>query len=207
VSGLRATGSFDWTVDDVFLPERRTMVHAGVPLDNQWNHWPGISYALPAQAWVGPHHSAVITGIARAGIDALIELAGAKTPRGRTDRLCDNPQVQDAVGRADTILNAGRAYRSATITEIWNTVAAGEETTLAQRARARLAAAYAADSARTAMDLMFRHGGSTSYRRDSRLAECWRDLQVVGQAVTVMPEWYPMGGRVFLDMDPGPRLR
>ena len=36
VLGLRATGSFDWTVEDAFLPERRTMVHAGVPLDNQW---------------------------------------------------------------------------------------------------------------------------------------------------------------------------
>ena len=83
VGGMRATGSFDWTVEDVFLPERRTMVHAGIPLDNQWKRWPGISYALPAQAWVGPHHSAVITGIARAGIEALIELAGAKTPRGR----------------------------------------------------------------------------------------------------------------------------
>ena len=207
VSGLRATGSFDWTVDDVFLPERRTMVHAGVPLDNQWKRWPGLSYAVPAQTWVGPHHSAVITGIARAGIDALIELAGEKTPRGRTGRLCDNPQVQDAVGRADTILNAGRAYRSATITEVWNTVAAGEDTTLDQRARCRLAAAYAADSAREAMDLMFRHGGSTSYRRESRLAECWRDLHVVGQAVTLMPEWYPMGGRVLMNMDPGPRLR
>src|ERR671910_881920 len=101
VSGMRATGSFDWTVDDVFLPERRTMVHAGVPLDNQWKRWPGITYALPAQAWVGPHHSAVITGIARAGIDALIELAGGKTPRGRTGLLCENPQVQDAVGGAD----------------------------------------------------------------------------------------------------------
>jgi indole-3-acetate monooxygenase len=207
VAGLRATGSFDWTVKDVFLPERRTMVHAGVPLDNQWKRWPGVSYALPAQAWVGPHHSAVITGIARAGIDALIELAGEKTPRGRTDRLCENPQVQDAVGRADTILNAGRAYRSATVTEVWNTVAAGEETTLEQRARCRLSAAYAADSAREAMDLMYRHGGSTSYRRESRLAECWRNLHVVGQAVTLMPEWYPMGGRVFLNMDPGPRLR
>jgi alkylation response protein AidB-like acyl-CoA dehydrogenase len=207
VAGLRATGSFDWTVTDVFLPERRTMVHAGIPLDNQWKRWPGICYALPAQAWVGPHHSAVITGIARAGIDALIELASEKTPRGRTDRLCESPQVQDAVGRADTILNAGRAYRSATIAEVWNTVAAGEDTTLEQRARCRLAAAYAADSAREAMDLMYRHGGSTSYRRASRLAECWRDLHVVGQAVTVMPEWYPMGGRVFLGMDPGPRLR
>ena len=207
VAGLRATGSFDWTVDDVFLPERRTMVHAGVPLDNQWKRWPGLTYALPAQAWVGPHHSAVITGIARAGIDALIELASDKTPRGRSVRLCDDPLVQDAVGRADTILNAGRAYRSAAIAEVWNTVAAGEESTLLQRARCRLAAAYAADSAREAMDLMFRHGGSTSYRRESRLAECWRDLHVVGQAVTLMPEWYPMGGRVLLGMDPGPRLR
>src|SRR5215831_12281877 len=207
VAGLRATGSFDWTVEDVFLPERRVMVHAGVPLDNQWKRWPGVSYALPAQAWVGPHHSAVITGIARAGIDALIELASAKTPRGRTVRLCDDPQVQEAVGRADTILNAGRAYRTAMITDVWNTVASGEETSLEQRARCRLAAAYAADSAREAMDLMFRHGGSTSYRRESRLAECWRDLHVVGQAVTLMPEWYPMGGRALLHMDPGPRLR
>src|SRR6266850_5196949 len=207
VSGLRATGSFDWMVDDAFLPERRTMVHAGVPLDNQWSHWPGISYALPAQAWVGPHHSAVITGIARAGIDALIELATEKTPRGRTSRLCDNPQVQDAIGRADAILNAGRAYRSATITEVWNTIAAGEDTTLEQRARCRLAAVHASESARQAMDLVYRQGGSTSYRRESRLAECWRDLQVVGQAVTIMPEWYPMGGRVFMKMDPGPRLR
>jgi indole-3-acetate monooxygenase len=207
VAGMRATGSFDWTVEDVFLPERRTMVHAGIPLDNQWQRWPGISYALPAQAWVGPHHCAVITGIARAGIDALIDLAGAKTPRGRTGRLCENPQVQDAVGRADAILNAGRAYRSAMITELWNTVAAGEETTLEQRARCRLAAVHAADCAREAMDLMYRLGGSTSYRRESRLAECWRDLHVVGQAVTIAPEWYPIGGRALMKMDPGPRLR
>ena len=42
-----------------------------------------------------------------------------------------------------------------------------------------------ADSARQAMDLMYRHGGSTSFKRESRLAECWRDLQVVGQTVTI----------------------
>ena len=84
------------------------------------------------------------TGVARAGIDALIVLAGAKTPRGRTGALlCENPQVQDAVGRADATLNAGRAYRSAMIAELWNTVASGQKTTLEQRARCRLAAVYA----------------------------------------------------------------
>lgn len=207
VAGLRGTGSFDWTVKDVFLPERRTMIHAGMPLDNQWSRWSGLTYALPSVCWVGPHHSAVITGIARAGITALISLAADKTPRGRTGRLCENPQVQDAVGRADAILNAGRFYRSATITELWNTVAAGKETTLEQRARCRLASTYAADSAREAMDLVYRHGGSTSFKRESRLAECWRDLHVVGQTVTIAPEWYPIGGRVHLGMDPGPRLR
>jgi indole-3-acetate monooxygenase len=209
VTGLRGTGSFDWTVKDVFLPERRSMPHTGVLLDNQWSHWPGTTYALPVQCWVGMHHSAVITGIARAGIDALIELAGGKTPRGRAGGglLCENPQVQDAVGRADAILNAGRAYRTAMITELWNTVASGMETTLEQRARCRLASIYAGDSARQAMDLMYRAGGSTSFKQESRLAECWRDLHVVGQTVTIAPEWYPIGGRVYLGMDPGPRLR
>src|ERR1700757_1424450 len=208
VTGLRGTGSFDWTVEDVFLPERRTMPQIGIPLENQWARWPGLTYQLPVQCWVGPHHSAVITGIARAGINALIELGGGKQPRAPPmGLLCDSPQVQDAVGRADAILNAGRAYRTAMITELWNTLASGETTTLEQRARCRLSAAYAADSAREAMDLMYRHGGSTSYRRESRLAECWRDLHVVGQAVTLMPEWYPMGGRALLHMDPGPRLR
>jgi alkylation response protein AidB-like acyl-CoA dehydrogenase len=208
VAGLRGTGSFDWTVNDVFLPERRAMIHAGAPLDNQWSRWPGVTYALPVAAWVGPHHSAVITGIARAGIDALVELAGGKQPRGRpAGLLCDNPQVQDAVGRADTILGAGRSHRSAMITDVWNTIAAGKETTLEQRARCRLSASYAADCAREAMDLMYRHGGSTSFKRDSRLAECWRDLHTVGQTVTLGPEWYPIGGRVFLGRDPGSRMR
>lgn len=187
--------------------ERRTCPHIGAPLDNQWSRWPGITYALPSVAWVGPHPSSVISGIARAGIDALIALAVEKTPRGRSFILCENPPVQDDVGRADATLNAGRIYRSATIAELWNTVAAGKETTLEQRTRCRLATVHAADCAREAMNLVYRHGGGTSFKRASRLAECWRDLHVVSQTVTVGPEWYPISGRVFLGMDAGPRLR
>src|SRR5262249_58354763 len=40
VAGLRGTGSFDWTAEDIFLPERRTMPQIGIPLENQWARWP-----------------------------------------------------------------------------------------------------------------------------------------------------------------------
>jgi hypothetical protein len=56
------------------------------------------------------------------------------------------------------------------------------------------------------MDLMYRAGGTTSNQRTHHLARCWRDIHVVGQAASIMPEWYPLTGRAFLGLDPGPRL-
>src|SRR5260370_4318847 len=93
------------------------------------------------------------------------------------------------------------------VSELWHTLAAGKETTQEQRARCRLASPYAADCARQAMDLVYRHGGSTSFKRESRLAECWRDLHVVAQTVTLAPEWDPIGGPVYLGLHPGSRPR
>jgi len=208
VAGLRGTGSFDWKVTDVFVPEHRIMYHAGAPLDNQWSRWPGLTYALPSVAWVGPHHSSVVTGIARAGIAALIELAIVKVPRGRGGAtLKESEQVQEAIARADTLLGAARLWRSAKVADLWNTIAAGGETTLQQRARCRLAAVNAGDAARQAMDMVYHFSGTTGFKRSTRMAECWRDLHTVGQTGMVAPEWYPIGGRVFLGMDPGPRLQ
>jgi indole-3-acetate monooxygenase len=208
VAGLRGTGSFDWKVTDLFVPEHRVMYHAGAPLDNQWSRWPGLTYALPSIAWVGPHHSSVVTGIARAGISALIELATVKVPRGRSSAtLAESEQAQEAIARADTLLSAARAWRSAKIADLWDTMAAGGETTLMQRARCRLGAVHAGDAARQAMDMVYHFSGTTGFKRATRMAECWRDLHTVGQTGMVAPEWYPIAGRVLLGMDPGPRLR
>ena len=206
MTGMRGTGSHDWTVTDVFVPEHRTVHVDGRLLTNQWHRWPGTLYALPVHALVGPHHSVVATGITRAGIDTLTELAGAKVPRGRTGLLRENAQVQESVARAEALLGAAQTFRAAACTAIWETVAAGHETTLQQRARCRLAASFAVDSARQAMDLMYRAGGTTSSKRTHRLARCWRDLHVVAQAASVTPDWYPLVGRAFLGLDTEPRL-
>ena len=174
VAGLRGTGSFDWTVKDVFLPERRSCPHVGVPLDNQWSRGPGVTSHLPSQCWVGPHHSSVITGIARAGIDALIALALEKSPRGRDFRLCDNPQVQDDVGRGGLISNAGRTYyRSAMITELW-----GYDRGVVSRPRWSngRAAGWPPPTSRVLRaprdGVGRRHGGSTSFKRAVKHGGC-----------------------------------
>jgi alkylation response protein AidB-like acyl-CoA dehydrogenase len=92
------------------------------------------------------------------------------------------------------------------VREVWDMAAAGEIPDLEWCARSRLAGSFAADSARQAMDLAFRAGGTTSTQRTQRLAHCWRDLQVVGQAGAVNPDWYPVVGRHLLGLEPGPRL-
>src|SRR5260370_13879626 len=47
VAGLRGTGSFDWTVEDVFPPERRPLPPAGIPLDNPRERSPGGAHTVP----------------------------------------------------------------------------------------------------------------------------------------------------------------
>jgi len=90
--------------------------------------------------------------------------------------------------------------------EIWRTAAAGEEITIEQIARARLAGSYAADCANQATDWMYRAGGTTSIEWEHALARAWRDVHVVAQNFSLLPEYYMVGGRVFLGLDPGPKL-
>ena len=40
---------------------------------------------------------------------------------------------------------------------------------------------------------------------ESRLAECWCHLHTVAQTVSLSPEWYPIGERVYFSIDPGRR--
>jgi alkylation response protein AidB-like acyl-CoA dehydrogenase len=205
VTGLQGTGSHDWAVTDVFVPEHRALALTGAPpVANRWSRWGGTLYTLPTIG--GAHHSAVATGIVRAGIDALTELAGCKVPRTASGLLRERSQVQEWVARAEALLEAARAFRSTATADIWNTVAAGQRPLPTQVARFHLASTYAVECAMEAMDLMWRAGGTTSIQRTHRLARCWRDVHVVGQTITVSPEWYPVAGRALLGLDPGPRL-
>ena len=89
---------------------------------------------------------------------------------------------------------------------MWKTVAAGHPVTVEQMARCRMAGSYAADCAMQTTDLMYRAGGTTSIEWGQRLERCWRDVHVVGQNFSLLPEFYVLGGKALLGLPPGPKL-
>ena len=100
--GLCGTASESYTVKDLFVPD----AFSGTREDPSLRREPGPLYAFPQQTLYSVGISSVGLGIARGMLDAFVELALRKTPRG-TGRLADNAVIQAEVARAEARLGAG----------------------------------------------------------------------------------------------------
>jgi alkylation response protein AidB-like acyl-CoA dehydrogenase len=201
VGGLRGTGSDDYQVTDLFVPEELTIPLPGfTPVPRE----PGPLYAIPMTSTFVSCIAIVALGIARAAVEALIELAGAKTPTGSQAVLREKPLAQADVARAEALVRSGRAYLFDELGAVWEGLLAGRPATLQSRAQVRLAACQATHDAIPAVDLMFALGGGTALFEDNRLERCFRDVHAAGQhvAVATMSNFEPVG-RVLLGLDPG----
>ena len=198
VSGLRGTGSSDFQVHDVFVPEAHTVsAFAAKPVQ------PGTLYATPMITVFAASIPCVSIGIARAAIDAFVALAEIKTPMGSTTRLRDKPSTQAAIGRAEAILRSGRAFLFESVEEMWDHVTVGGTPTLHQRAIVRLAAASAAEASVQAVDLLFNAAGGTALFESDPIGRCFRDVHATTQHIGTNAGNYELAGRVLLGLDPG----
>jgi alkylation response protein AidB-like acyl-CoA dehydrogenase len=151
------------------------------------------------------HFSAVATGIARRAIDSLVELAQTKTPTGVRGLLRERVQAQEAVARAEVLLESARAYRASIVADVWATAERGEPLSVEQRARLRLAGTNATECAVRAVDLMFNAGTTTALEDASPLSHCFRDVHAVAQNINVLPIFYEYAGRVLSASTPARR--
>ena len=198
VAGLRGTGSNDFQVRDLYVPEQHTLsAFAATPLH------PGTLYATPIITVFAASIACVSIGIARAAIDAFVALAAAKTPMGSAVPLRDKSMAQVAVGRAEALLRSGRAFLYDAVEEIWAEAAAGRLPTLHQRAIARLAAAKAAEASAEAVDLLFNAAGGTALFESTPLERCFRDVHATTQHIGTQAGNFELAGRVLLGLDPG----
>ena len=111
VMGLRATGSIDYEIDSVFVPEHFS--HFAVTETPERG---GDLYRLGIINIAGICHSGWALGIARRLIDELAKMVQAKA--GRPGALADNQSFQEGFARAEGIRRAARAL----IFETWTDV-------------------------------------------------------------------------------------
>ena len=197
-SGMRATGSDDCTLDDVFVPERFTFgwgdpaPHAGDP----WSH-------IPLLVQLGPALSASIVGAARGAQRTFAELAGAKTPMASFELLADKPHAHVAAGEAEGLLLAAEDTLTAAVEDVWRQGEAEVPFTDADRARLRARVVTAGRLACQAIDRYHDVGGMSSVKQGSPLERAWRDAHTATQHIMLNVARYEIIGRITLGRDAG----
>ncbi len=195
--GLRGTASESYTVKDLFVPEELT----GTREDPTLRREPGKLYAFPQQTLYSVGIASVALGIARGMLEAFVELAQRKTPRG-TGRLADNAVIQAEIARCEARLGAACAYLVDTVRDIYDRAEDVAPIDVPDRARARLAGSHAISSAVAVADWTYKAAGVDAIFPGSPLERRFRDIHTVSQQIQSRDAHYETVGQVLLGNPP-----
>jgi alkylation response protein AidB-like acyl-CoA dehydrogenase len=192
VSGLCGTGSHHFRVDSVHVPADRTfsLLEAPPCLD-------APIVRIPPPALISCVVASVAVGTARGALDEITALAAEKVPLLARAPLATNPLFQFDLAQADTELRAARALLFDAAAELWVMAVAGDEPTLAERARVRAAAVWATSRAVAVVETAYRHGGGSSVYLDNPLQRRLRDIHALTQHFIVRPDTLTTAGAIL----------
>ena len=172
VQGLKGTGSYDYSADDVFVPERRTF-----PLfvrEPRRGTSPATRMGLMPVTAAG--HASWALGVAKSMLDDVQELAATKFRMSDMASLASRPTFQKGLAHHVAGWRAARLLVLDAFTTAEAAVAAGDELTPALRADMRAAAVYATDVARGCAEWAHLVAGTSSIREGTRLERAFRDM-------------------------------
>lgn len=201
VTGLRATGTQDLYVEDLFVPEEMTggfsmpggprpvrdCVLANIPFFSAL----GIVQSPP-----------VCLGVTRRAIEEFRRLALTKES-AFGPRLSDQAQAHIGLARAEALVRSARTYWYENVEAMWDTALGGSTPSLEERTGVRLASLTVVENCLAAADLMYRLAGTSAVFQSSPLERCWRDVHTAAQHFQVQEGRWETAGRALLGLDPG----
>src|SRR5258707_2960682 len=137
VIGLNGTGTDSYSVDNLFIPEKV----AALRDDPAALREQGPLYKITTYTMFGLGFAAVSLGVARATLDAAIELARGKASFG-LKAMRENNAVQGAIGRLEGNFRAARAYLIWPPSEVWRDLSERGNLGEQHRIALRLASAW-----------------------------------------------------------------
>lgn len=193
--GMRGTGSHDFRVENLFVPERCSALVG--PFDH-----PGAAYKGPLYRmgfWLDAIRIAITAlGIARAALDAFLELAQRKLPNGLQSVLADRSVVQDQVARARAMIEAGRATVYQSVGDAWAFVQSGPRITTNEGISMALASSFGVELAVQAVDILQGLAGSTGFRAEHPFQQYFRDIHTINQHALANASRFESIGKIML---------
>ena len=172
VQGLKGTGSYDYNVTDVFVPEYRTMpLFTRAPVR-------GTSAAsrMGLMPITAAGHASFALGVAKSMLDDVEELAATKVRMSDMATLASRPTFQKGLAHHVAAWRAARLLVIDAFSAAEAAVDAGDDLTPGMRADMRVAAVYATDTARACAEWAHLAAGTTAIREGSRLERAFRDI-------------------------------
>ena len=201
VSGLEGTGSSDFSVSDLFVPEAFT-----IDLRKWEPKRGGPLYQLGRPGLVINELAGFALGVARRALDGILNLA--KTKRrgyGKQKTLAEREVFQRAIGEGDLRFRAARGLVIEIFDNAWHTVCAGKKPGPELQIEMRSVTTLVTDVALDITTLAFRYGAGSAIHLSSILQRCLRDLQAGAAHLMVSDASYELHGQCLLgiaDVDP-----
>jgi alkylation response protein AidB-like acyl-CoA dehydrogenase len=196
VMGLKGTGSDSYTVTDLFVPARYSFTRE-LAAERREN---GPLYRFTTYQIYGSAFAAVALGLARATLDALIQIASTKVPMLGSKPLRDNPVIQSKVAVAEAQWQSARAYLVDTLGTMWEAACRGEPASMQQRAQLRLAAVHASHQSKEVVETAYHFAGGTAIFENQAFERRLRDIHAVTQQVQSQFVNFEVAGQVLLGL-------
>jgi len=195
VMGLRGTGSIDYKIDDVFVPEGYT--HFAVTEKPERG---GSLYTIGIIGFAAMCHSGWALGIGRRLLDeiaATVKMRGGlKGPQG------GSPTFQEHYARAEGTYRAARAYLMETWSDVRDTLARNEPLSTRQNTLIRSAMIHVTAASHEVSQFVYQAAGTAGLRAGT-IQRLFRDMHAGTQHVIASPPVYQAVGRELSGMAEG----
>jgi alkylation response protein AidB-like acyl-CoA dehydrogenase len=202
VIGLRGTGSDSYAVKDLFVPQKYTCSR-----DNEAERRePGLLYRFTSGMIYAASFSNVSLGIARGALEAFIELARDKIPRGARKTLRENNVIQSETAQSEAKLRSARAFIHTTLREMWEEAEEKGDFGPDKHWQLRLASTWAIHQAREVVATIYGAAGSTAVFNENPFERRLRDIHAGTQQGQGRPVHFETVGQILLGLPPEGRM-
>jgi len=191
VMGLRGTGSIDYTITDVFVPEDYThFAFTREPLHG------GSLYHLGIIGLAVVCHSGWATGVGRRLLDELTELV--RTKAGRPGSLAQTDAFRTDLAKTEARFRAAVAFVDSAWADVEASVDAGREITVRQDTLIRIALGNITAALADVASFVYLSGGTTALRKSSPIERLVRDVHAGTQHITSGPGMWRAAGEELI---------